>query len=83
MKKGKESIYVKCPYYSHEESRCIHCEGTTKENRIYMTFLNPKLKKEYKDRYCKAAWGKCLLADMQNRKYGMLNYGSGGSNNVR
>lgn len=68
--KSKVSVYVKCPYYHREEKQKIFCEGIQEGTSIHLAFDTGENLKEYERRFCKRCWGDCILAQMQNRKYG-------------
>lgn len=68
--KHKEDVLVKCPYYKGEEKQMIFCEGVQEGTAVHLAFdTNPNLK-DYKNRFCKRCYKECLLAEMQNRKWG-------------
>ncbi len=64
------SCYVRCPYYRCEENQKIFCEGLRKGTSLHLVFGDHQELKAYKDQFCKADWNGCLLALMQNRRYG-------------
>lgn len=67
--KHRMDVLVKCPYYKGEEKQKIFCEGVLEGSAIHLAFdTNPNLR-EYKNRFCKGRYNRCLLAEMQNRKY--------------
>ena len=67
--KSQCSVYVKCPYYRREEKQKIFCEGVSQGTSIHLAFGSPQQRKQYETIYCKGDWSRCLLAQMQNRKW--------------
>ena len=65
-----EDFLVQCPYYKHDTSQVIFCEGLEDGMVIHAAFdTHPHLVK-YKGRYCrKNSWSSCPLANMQNKRY--------------
>lgn len=68
--KNMVDAVVKCPYYKCEEKQKIFCEGVEKGTALHLTFDTPQNLKNYKKRFCKGCYNKCLIAEMQNRKWG-------------
>lgn len=67
--KHRSDVFVKCPYYKGEEKQMIFCEGVQDGSALHLAFdTNPHLK-EYKNRFCKEYYNRCLVAGMLNRKY--------------
>lgn len=67
--KHRVSCYVRCPYYRCEENQKIFCEGLQHGTSIHLVFGAHEDLRRYKDQFCKADWGGCLIAGMQNRKW--------------
>lgn len=64
------AVYAQCPYYHREDPQKVYCEGVSDKNSIHLAFGSAADKREYEKIYCKGCWRKCLLAQMQNRRYG-------------
>lgn len=62
MPKHTVSCSAKCPFYRCEERHEIFCKGPTDGTAIHMAFAVPAEKKAWMNRYCKAEYGKCLVA---------------------
>lgn len=62
-------VLVKCPYYKGEEKQMIFCEGVQEGSAIHLAFDTSTNLKDYKNRFCKKDYNRCLLADMHNRKW--------------
>lgn len=71
MSKGKECIYVRCPYYRREDRKTIQlkCEGIVEGTDLYQRFENVAGLLGHKERYCKTAYRECPLAAALDRKY--------------
>jgi hypothetical protein len=61
---------IKCPFYSKEEKQKIFCEGVQDRTTIQLAFDSKDELRTYKDQYCKRCYNQCLLAGMQNRRWG-------------
>lgn len=67
--KHRTDVLVKCPYYKGEEKQMIFCEGVQEGTAIHLAFdTNPNLK-DYKNRFCKGCYNRCLIAEMLNGKW--------------
>lgn len=62
-------VLIECPYYKWEERQKIVCEGVQKGTAIHLTHDTTTNLKDYKNRFCKKDYNRCLLADMHNRKW--------------
>lgn len=68
--KHRQDVLVQCPYYKGEEQQKLFCEGVQEGSAIHLAFdTNPNLK-DYKNQFCKRCYNRCLIADMNNRKWG-------------
>ena len=67
--KHRSDVLVKCPYYKFEDKQIIFCEGVQEGTAIHLAFDTAPNLKDYKNHFCKRCYNKCLLADMQNRKW--------------
>ena len=66
--------YIRCPFYSREESsvaRKIHCEGYCDGTHFHICFDSKELKKLHKRTVCKNENGfkKCPLYPIIEKKY--------------
>ena len=66
----KEDWMILCPYYKGEEKQMIFCEGVQEGSAIHLAFDTNSNLRDYKNHYCRGCYNKCLLAGMQNRKWG-------------
>ncbi len=68
--KRRMDVLVKCPYYKFEEKQKIYCEGVQEGTALHLAFDTIPNLKDYKNHFCKGCYNRCLLAEMQNRKWG-------------
>lgn len=68
--KHRADVLVKCPYYKFEDKQIVFCEGVQEGSAIHLAFDTSSSLKAYKNHFCKGCYNKCLIADMQNRKWG-------------
>ena len=68
--KHRADVLVKCPYYKFEEKQKIFCEGVQEGTAIHLAFDTSSNLKDYKKRFCKGCYNRCLIADLHNRKWG-------------
>jgi hypothetical protein len=66
----KVDAYVVCPYYKFNERQMIHCEGVEDGTAIHLAFSTPQQLQNFRQRFCRSCWKKCLIAEMLNRKWG-------------
>ena len=66
-----EDHLVKCPYYKHDTSQVIFCEGLEDGMVLHLAFdTHPRLI-NYKGRYCRSEnYRNCPLAKLLNHKWG-------------
>ena len=57
-----------CPWYLHEDSQMIYCEGVEEGSVTHLEFANKTSAKEYKMKYCRKDYKKCHIADMLSKK---------------
>lgn len=71
MSKGRETVYVKCPYYRREDrkERQILCEGLLDGTDLYQRFPSLDAMLQHKNCYCKIDYRKCPIAQALDRKY--------------
>ena len=67
--KRRLDAFVKCPYYKGEEKQMIFCEGVQEGSALHLAFNTSTNLKDYKNRFCKECYNRCLVAEMLNRKY--------------
>ena len=67
--KNRMDVLVKCPYYKGEEKQMIFCEGVQEGTAIHLAFDTNSNLKDYKNRFCKGCYHRCLLAEMLNGKW--------------
>ena len=58
------SAEVKCPYYRHEDSQVIYCEGVQDGSVIHLAFANKSDSKSYKRDYCRKNYAACRICKM-------------------
>lgn len=71
MSKGKECIFVRCPYYRREERNLLQlkCEGLLEGTDLYQRFENGERMRRHKEVYCMKDYRRCPLAEALDRKY--------------
>lgn len=60
---------IACPYYKHEDTQMVYCEGVDDNTALHLAFATKKEKKSYIEGKCKNCWSGCMIAQMLNRKY--------------
>ena len=65
-----ENVFVQCPYYKCESQCVIYCEGVEQNSCIHVAFATKTQRKDYEKQFCQGRWGKCMIADAHNRKWG-------------
>ena len=68
--KHRADVLVKCPYYKFEDKQMIYCEGVQEGTAIHLGFDTAPNLRDYKNKFCKRCYNQCLIAQMQNRKWG-------------
>lgn len=53
-----------CPYYKHEDSQVIYCEGVQGGSVIHLAFSNKSDALEYKNKCCRKDFCKCRISRM-------------------
>lgn len=53
-----------CPFYRHEDSQVIYCDGVTDESVTHLAFANKTDAKDYKVSHCRKSWERCPIAKM-------------------
>ncbi len=71
MSNGKESIFVRCPYYRREDRKLLQlrCEGLLDGTDLYQRFGSGKDMRHHKEVYCMGLYRRCPLAEALDRKY--------------
>lgn len=66
-----EDHLVQCPYYKHDTSQVIYCEGLEDGMVLHLAFATHPQLINYKGRFCRRqCWGRCPLAKVLNQKWG-------------
>lgn len=62
----KHTISTKaiCPYYKHEDSQVIYCDGVQDGSVIHLAFANKTCSVEYKKKYCRDKYEECPICKM-------------------
>ena len=55
---------ARCPFYRHEDSQVIYCDGIVPDSVIHLAFANKADAKEYKVKYCRKCFEECLLYEL-------------------
>ena len=53
-----------CPYYKHEDSQVIYCEGVKEGSVIHLAFSNKTDAREYKIKHCRCDYNHCKINTM-------------------
>lgn len=53
-----------CPFYRHEDSQVIYCDGVVPDSVIHLAFANKSDAKEYKLMYCRKRYNKCPISNL-------------------
>ena len=63
---GKHRVCSKviCPYYKHEDSQVIYCDGVTGESVTHVAFASSTQAKDYKCRFCQNDFMNCGIKKM-------------------
>lgn len=62
--KHRVSAKAICPYYLHEDTQVVYCEGIQRGSVLHLAFANRTYAKEYKESRCQRDWKKCPMAQM-------------------
>lgn len=68
--KKYESKDALCPFYLHEGSQVIYCEGVEEGCVCHLAFANADQATDYKTARCKRDWKRCKIAKMLGELYG-------------
>jgi len=63
------SPYVVCPFYRHENSQSIHCEGISSNTTVHLVFDPRNKKNAYRKKFCERDHMSCPIAKMLYQKY--------------
>lgn len=71
MTMGKESIFIRCPYYRREDRRILQlkCEGLLEDTELYHRFPGRSEMRQHRERYCMKDYRRCPLSQALDRKY--------------
>lgn len=58
------SSQVKCPYYKHEDSQMIYCDGVQDGSTIHLAFANKTEALDYKKSFCRTCYSDCHIFRM-------------------
>ena len=64
---GKHMISKRaiCPFYKHETSQVIYCEGIREGSVLHLAFASKTDAKDYKEDFCHTnCWRGCVIAQM-------------------
>ena len=63
---GKHMVHKDaiCPYYRHEDSQVIYCDGIVPDSVIHLAFANKSDAKEYKVKYCRECYNQCPISQL-------------------
>lgn len=53
-----------CPFYRHEGSQVIYCDGVVEASVIHLAFASKTDALAYKERYCRADYPLCNICRM-------------------
>lgn len=69
--KRYESSEAKCPFYNHESSCNIYCEGLGEKSSIILCLASKQRKEQHRNQYCGTFdYKSCPLYGAINKKYG-------------
>ena len=69
ISKNVEDALIQCPYYKDEAGTAIRCEGVEDGTGLHLGFSSRYKRRDYKARFCRNCWKKCMIAKMLNLKY--------------
>ena len=53
-----------CPYYRHEDSQVIYCDGVVEDSVLHLAFANRTRSKAYKETCCRMDYRQCRIYRM-------------------
>lgn len=68
MGKHRISLKAKCPYYKHEDTQVIYCDGVQDGTVTHLAFSNRRDAKLYKTNLCQGDYKKCHIYKMLDGK---------------
>ena len=64
MGKHMISFRATCPFYRHEDSQVIYCDGVQDGSVIHLAFASKTDAINYKERYCRSSYDHCRIYSM-------------------
>lgn len=61
MMKHTVSVRAVCPYYRHENSQMIYCDGVQDGSVVHLAFSNKIDSRGYKKQYCQKNYESCKI----------------------
>lgn len=63
---GKHMVHKDaiCPFYRHEDTQVIYCDGIVPNSVIHLAFANKTDAKEYKVKYCRKCYNQCPISNL-------------------
>lgn len=58
-----------CPYYKHEDSQVIYCDGVQDGSVVHLAFSNKTDSMIYKKEKCRGNFKECLICQMHERNF--------------
>lgn len=58
------SIKAICPFYKHEDSQVIYCEGVQDGSVIHLAFASKTSSVDYKKNHCRCYYEECKIFKM-------------------
>ena len=59
--KHNMSKFALCPFYKHEDSQVIYCEGVQDNSVLHIAFANKRDAKAYKIKFCREHYARCPI----------------------
>lgn len=58
------SVKAICPYYKHEGSQVIYCDGIVDASVLHLAFATKTDAKAFKEKHCRADFPSCKIYKM-------------------
>lgn len=55
---------ARCPFYKHEDTQVIYCDGVSGQTVIHLAFANSTDALAYKRAFCRSEYQLCRIAQM-------------------